>query len=202
MVNKNIKIDEYINNAQTFAQPILLHLRQIIHETCPEVEEKIKWSFPHFIYKGEIICSMAAFKQHCAFVFWEAELFNDNKIMENAKEGKAMGHFGKITSIDDLPNVFEIKKWIKEAMVLNEMKIKIPKKRVAVQEVSIPEDFLGILKKNEEALKNYMQFSSSCKREYVEWIQSAKAISTRENRMNKALQLITEGKSKNWAYQK
>lgn len=80
MVNKNIKIEDYINNAQTFAQSILLHLRQIIHETCTEVEEIIKWSFLHFIYNIEIIFSIAAFNQQSAFVFWKAEFLNNKKI--------------------------------------------------------------------------------------------------------------------------
>jgi hypothetical protein len=46
-------------------------LRDLVHKACPEVEETMKWSFPHFDYKG-MMCSMAAFKQYCAFGFWKA----------------------------------------------------------------------------------------------------------------------------------
>jgi len=68
MLHTNKDIDDYIEKSAAFAKPILLHLRQLIHKTCPEVEERIKWGFPHFDYKGQMMCSMAAFKKHCALI--------------------------------------------------------------------------------------------------------------------------------------
>ena len=77
-MSKKIKeIDDYINKAADFAKPILTHIRALVHATCPAVEEKMKWSFPHFDYKGEMMCSMAAFKQHAVFGFWKAALMKD-----------------------------------------------------------------------------------------------------------------------------
>lgn len=66
-------VDDYIGKAQDFAQPILEHLRALVHEACPEVVETKKWSFPHFDYKG-MMCSMASLKEHCAFNFWKQSL--------------------------------------------------------------------------------------------------------------------------------
>ena len=63
------RVDEYIAKSAEFAQPILAHLRAVIHAACPEVKETIKWSMPSFDYHG-IICGFAAFKQHCALNFW------------------------------------------------------------------------------------------------------------------------------------
>src|SRR5205085_1059154 len=80
-------------------QPILHELRDVVHQACPEVEETMKWSFPHFMYKG-ILCSMASFKEHCAFGFWKGGLILDGK--EN-KSVDAMGQFGRIVSRQDLP---------------------------------------------------------------------------------------------------
>src|SRR5688500_16747733 len=96
-------IDNYISQAADFAKPILTHLRLLIHQACPEVEEKIKWSFPHFDYKNEMMCSMAAFKQHCVLGFWKASLMKDPKLIDNAKSEVSMGHLGKLTSLKDLP---------------------------------------------------------------------------------------------------
>ena len=74
MVKTNPSFDAYIKAAAPFAQPILKHLRELVHKACPEVEETIKWGFPHFDYKG-IMCSMAAFKNHCAFGFWKSATY-------------------------------------------------------------------------------------------------------------------------------
>lgn len=73
------RIDAYIDQAAPFAQPILNHIRQLVHEACLEVEETIKWSFPHFDYKDNVMCSMAAFKAHCAFTFGKLNSFNPAK---------------------------------------------------------------------------------------------------------------------------
>lgn len=58
MGSKNKQVDAYIAKAAPFAQTILDHLRQLVHQACPEVQETIKWGFPHFEYHG-ILCSMA-----------------------------------------------------------------------------------------------------------------------------------------------
>lgn len=76
---KDKRIDEYIGKSAPFAQPILKRLRKLIHAACPQIQETIKWGFPHFIYGDGILCSMASFKQHCAFGFWKAKLIKDPK---------------------------------------------------------------------------------------------------------------------------
>src|SRR5205085_4231271 len=113
-------IDAYIAKSADFAKPVLNHIRKLVHEACPDVEEKMKWSFPHFDYKGEMLCSMAAFKQHAVFGFWKASLMKDKSLMENAASEKSMGHLGKLTSMKDLPSDKKIKAWIREAMKLND----------------------------------------------------------------------------------
>ena len=104
MATKEKKIDAYIAKSADFARPILLHLRELVHKACPDVEEKMKWSFPHFDYKGEMMCSMAAFKQHATFGFWKAALMKDPVLVETARSETAMGHLGKITVLKDLPS--------------------------------------------------------------------------------------------------
>ena len=95
MAKKENAIDNYIAKSADFAKPILLHIRDLVHKACPDVEEKMKWSFPHFDYKGEMMCSMAAFKQHAVFGFWKAALMKDPVLIENAKSER--GSQGKPT---------------------------------------------------------------------------------------------------------
>jgi uncharacterized protein YdeI (YjbR/CyaY-like superfamily) len=203
MPTKDPRIDLYIYNAADFARPILLHLRELIHVACPDVRETIKWSFASFDYKGPM-CSMASFKQHCAFGFWKASLMKDKTLAANAKSESAMGHYGKITSLKDLPSDKKIIAHIKEAMMLNEKGIKLPPRKVttAKKEIVIPVYFLKQLKKNKKAFTTFSSFSASHKREYIEWITEAKTDETKNRRMETAIEWISEGKSRNWKYVK
>ena len=124
MTQSNPQVDGYIAKAADFARPILEYLRKIIHETCPDVEEVIKWGIPHFDYKGDMMCILAAYKKHCSFSIWKAELMNNPKLKENVKPGQSMGNMDKITSLSDLPEKDILIAYIKEAMALNEAGVK------------------------------------------------------------------------------
>jgi len=202
MATKNKAIDTYISKSQDFAKPILSHLRDLVHITCPDVEEKMKWSFPHFDYKGEMMCSMAAFKQHAVFGFWKAALMKDPALLETAKSEVAMGHLGRITSLKELPADKKIIAWIKEAMELNDKGIKLPSKPKATdkKEITVPEYFEKVLVKNKKASATFNAFSYSHKKEYIEWVTEAKTEETRNKRMVQAIEMMAEGKSRNWKY--
>lgn len=190
------RIDAYIANSAEFAQPILTHLRQLVHAACPEVEETMKWSAPHFGYKG-MLCHMASFKAHCAFGFWKGSiLFPD-------VEKESMGHLGRITSIKDLPSKKELTAYIKQAMKLNEEGVKAEAKpKTAPKELAVPDYFAAALKANKAAQRTFDAGSPSFKREYVTWIVEAKAEATRLRRMEQAIEWLAEGKARNWKYEK
>ena len=201
MGTKDPRIDKYIVKAADFAKPILSHLRELVHKACPETKETIKWGFPHFDYKG-MMCSMAAFKQHCAFSFWKAALMKDQKLMANSKSETSMGHLDKITSLNDFPIDKLMISYIKEAKKLNADGVKFPMKPVVKEkkEFTVPNYFLKALKKNKSALKTFNDFSPSHKREYVEWITEAKSEATKIKRLSTAIEWLSEGKSRNWKY--
>ena len=199
-VKTNLAIDAYIAKAQPFAQPILLHLRKLVHKACPNVEEKVKWGMPFFDYKGPM-ANMAAFKQHCSFGFWKASLMSDPALLETAKSEVAMGHLGRITSLEDLPKDQQIIAYIKEAMQLNEDGKKVVKaKPVAPKELVIPDYITNAIKENEQAFVTFQAFPPSHKKEYVLWIDEAKTEVTKLKRLAKAIATMTEGKPHNWQY--
>ena len=195
------KIDAYIANAAPFAQPILRHLRTLVHQACPETEEKIKWGFPHFDYKGPMV-SMAAFKQHCAFTFWKGDLLSDPHQVLDKDRTESMGQLGRLTMVEDLPADEILIALIKEAMQLNDEGVKLPQrpKSTEKKELEIPDWFTDALKANSKALETWEKFSYSHKKEYLEWVTEAKREETRAERMKKTLDLLTEGKSRNWKY--
>jgi len=190
----------YIAKSAPFARPILEHLRALIHKTCPECQEKMKWSFPHFDYKDEMMYSMAAFKEHAAFSFWKASLLNDpNGILA---EGGAMGHLGRIQSLKDLPKDSVLSGFIRQAMKLNEERTKVPKPKSKPVVVEAPDYLTKALKKNTPAKKTFDSFSPSNQRDYVEWLTEAKTEETRNKRLQTALEWMAEGKIRNWKYLK
>ncbi len=201
---KDKRIDEYIAKAQPFAQPILKHLRELVHKACPDTEEKWKWSFPNFDSHGAPLCSMAAFKQHCAFAFWKATLLKDTHKILTKTEREAMGHFGRITSLKDLPPDKIMIAYIKEAAKLNEQGIKVARKPVSKEKkkIVVPDYFLKAMAKNKKALKTFEAFSYSHKKEYVDWITDAKSEATRKSRMKTAVEWLAEGKPRMWKYVK
>ena len=103
----NPKVDAYIAKSADFAQPILQHLRGLVHKACPDVVEEMKWSRPFFLHGGVILCNISAFKAHCSFGFWGAEigkvLAGDGVVQEGG-----MGSLGRITSMKDLPSGEEV----------------------------------------------------------------------------------------------
>lgn len=196
----NPAIDNYIAKAQPFAQPILTYLREIVHKTCPAVEEKIKWGMPFFDYKGEMLCHMAAFKQHCAFGFWKAALMSDKTLLYNAQTETAMGHLGKISNLKDLPSRAQLVAYLKEAMKLNDAGIKIPKVKKEVAELPTPALLTKTLKLHKTAQAVWNKFPPSHKKEYIQWIAEAKTETTQLKRITQALEWMSEGKHRNWKY--
>ena len=200
MATKDPRIDAYIAHSAPFAQPILKHLRKVVHAGCPGVQETLKWSMPHFDYKG-MMCGMAAFKAHCSFGFWKAEiLFGHDK----REEQEAMGHFGKITSLADLPPEQELIGYVRKAAALNEAGIKnprSPKANAKREPLDIPDFFAEALRSNRKAREHFERFSYSHRKEYVDWLAEAKRDSTREQRLATTLEWLAAGKPRNWKYQ-
>jgi uncharacterized protein YdeI (YjbR/CyaY-like superfamily) len=201
MATKDKRIDAYIAKSADFAKPIMNHLRDLVHKTCPDVVETIKWGMPSFEYKGPF-CGFAAFKQHCSFGFWKASLMKDPMLMENARSEEAMGHFGRMTTLKDLPSDKKIIGYLKKAMKLNEDNVKVVRKVKPKKELTVPKYFIDALKKNKKALTTFETFSPSAQREYVEWVTEAKTEETRNSRLSQAVEWMAEGKPRNWKYMK
>lgn len=198
MARKDPRVDRYIRKAPAFARPILRHLRKIVHAACPEVDETIKWNFPHFDYKG-ILCGMAAFKEHCAFGFWKAELMFDG---DRPADRKAMGNFGRISSLSDLPKNKTLIGYVKKAAKLNATGVRAParakpKKRPPPK---VPNYFRGALQKNAKAGKTFENLSPSQQRDYLEWLTEAKRAETRKQRLRMSMLWLSQGKPRNWKY--
>jgi uncharacterized protein YdeI (YjbR/CyaY-like superfamily) len=199
----NPKFDEYNAKSADFAKPIMEYLRQIIHETCPDVEEIIKWGIPHFDYHGDMMCIFAAYKNHCSFSIWKAALITNPKLKENIKPEQTMGNMDKIKSLTDLPDKETLIAYVKEAMALNENGIKIVKpKSEKPKVIQVPDYFSEILEAYPKIKEVFENKSPSFRKDYLVWIIDAKTEATRQSRIEQALEWIAEGKGRFWKYNK
>jgi uncharacterized protein YdeI (YjbR/CyaY-like superfamily) len=194
------RIDRYIEQAAAFAQPILTQLRAIIRSACPDVEETIKWGRPSFSYRGKILCSISAFKQHAALSFWQGERVT--KGAEIRGNQSAMGQFGRICSLDDLPDAASLNGIVVAAMDLIDSgeKAQRPIKHPRPP-AEPPADLLAAMAASPAARATYDAFPPSQQREYIDWVSEAKRPETRRRRVEQAVSMLAEGKRRNWKYE-
>ncbi|QEC79446.1 YdeI/OmpD-associated family protein [Mucilaginibacter ginsenosidivorax] len=204
-MSQNSAIDVYIAHAEDFAKPILEHWRRLIRQNCPDVEEAIKWSIPHFDYKGDHMCVMAAYKSHCSFTFLKGELMTDPRLKEG-KDVKPIKRFmGKITRLSDLPADDDFIAMIKEAALLNAKGIKIKREKPTEEKPKVldtPDYLQTALSGNAKAKEIFDSKSNSFRKEYIIWITDAKTDETRQKRIHEALEWIADGKGRFWKHQK
>jgi len=190
------RVDAYIGKSPEFSRPILAHLREVVHAACPQVEEDIKWGAPHFMHHG-MMASMAAFKAHACFGFWRGK-----ELLPDGGEAGAMGQFGKLLSVRDLPPNKQLVALVKRAAALNESDAPKPKRAVAAKPAPKPSpQFAAALKANRRAAAVFAAFPPGQQREYVAWIDEARREETRARRIEQAVEWIAEGKKRNWKYE-
>jgi uncharacterized protein YdeI (YjbR/CyaY-like superfamily) len=196
MSSRDKRIDAYIAKSADFAKPILTHIRAVVHTACPDVEETLKWGSPAYMHEG-ILCITAAFKAHCALVLWRAPL-----IVGAVKSRDARGHFGKLTSVGDLPSKKILVGLLTQAVKLNEAGTKTSQRAKGKPKKALPTpvDLAAGLKKSAKAKAAWAEFAPSHRREYIEWITEAKRPETRAERLKTTLAWVKDGKQRHWKY--
>ncbi len=196
-------VDAKIAEAAAFARPVLEHLRELVHR-AGTVEEAVKWGRPFFLYKGSILCFMAAFSKHCSFGFWSPAIRKQLRAAGIAVE-ESSGILGKIMSLTDLPKDAVLLRYLREAMREIDGNGKAAArslKRAARPELPAPAELAAALKKNKAASAAFKGLPPSHRREYCEWVGEAKREETRVKRAATAVEWIAEGKSRNWKYER
>jgi uncharacterized protein YdeI (YjbR/CyaY-like superfamily) len=203
MTQLNSKVDEYIAKTENFAKPILEYLRNIIHDTCPSVEEDIKWGTPHYSYKGDHLCMLAGFKNHCSFSLYKAEFMKNKELAESVMAGKKFGYMDKVKSISELPSKKVLVSLIKEAMTINEHGIK--KEKTVSDKPKVLETPVYLAKSlnaNKKAKAVWESKSDAFRKDYLVWIIDAKTDTARQKRVEQTLEWVAEGKGRFWQYDK
>jgi uncharacterized protein YdeI (YjbR/CyaY-like superfamily) len=192
------RVDAYIARQADFARSILEHIRARMHHACPDLIETVKWGKPFFDYGGRPLAVMAAFKAHASFGFWRRDA------LATGQEGEAMGQFGRLTSVDDLPGNAEFNRLVKDAMALVDAgEGAVQRKTVPPKpEAEVPPELAEALANDDDAAATFNGFPPGCRRDYCEWIAEAKRPETKAKRVVDAIALLREGKRRNWKYEK
>lgn len=199
-MKRDPRVDAYIAKSGDFAKPILTHFRAIVDEACPDANETIKWGTPSWEYSGSALCSMAAFKQHCSYGFWRANLLT----LRGKPHGfGAAGQLSHIASLKDLPPRATLLKLVKQAAKLSADGVTasvMSGPRTARKPLPVPDDLKRALAGDKKARAAFENFPPSHQREYVEWITEAKREETRAQRLATTIEWLAEGKPRNWKY--
>jgi hypothetical protein len=202
--SRSTLVDAYIGKAAPFAQPILWHVRELVHKAVPGIEEVIKWSRPFFMYRGIILGNMSAFKAHCSVGLWGEEITAKMRA-DGAVSSEGMGTLGKLESVKDLPSDKKLIAYLKYAAAAidegTRTKSYTRPTRVAKPELEVPAELVTALKKNKAAQKAFDAFAPSHRREYIQWITEAKREETLASRVTQTVDWLAEGKRRNWKYE-
>ena len=147
---------------------------------------------------GKILLMMAGFKAHAALNFWRGQELRGSEASRDA-----MGQFGKLESIADLPPDGELDALIRQAAELAKT---APAPRKAKHEPKPPPDmhpdFAAALERAPKAKSVLDGFPPSAQRDYLDWIAEAKQEATRHKRIATAIEWLSEGKRRNWKYER
>src|ERR1700735_2950879 len=194
-------VDAYIAKAAPFAQPILWHVRELVHKAAPGVEEEMKWSRPFFMYRGIILGNMSAFKAHCSFGLWDGKLIAKMRA-DGVVSDEGMGTFGRLETLKDLPDDKKLRAYIQQAVAAiddgTRTKSYSRPPRVAKPELDVPADLAAAHKKNKAAQKTFDAFAPSHRREYIAWITEAKREETRASRVTQSGDWLAGGTRGKW----
>jgi len=198
------RVDDYIAAAAPFARALLEHVREAMHAALPDITEAIKWSHPFYLLDGRPFASMAAFKAHCSLGFWKG----GRPVAEEAAgpREKAMGQFGRVESLADLPEAAALRRVIVDARAAwlagkADQAGAPPAPKPRPEALPLPDDLAAALQAHRGARAKYDAFTPSQRNEYVAWIAEARREATRASRIAQAVEWIAEGKTRNWKYQ-
>lgn len=184
---KNSKtVDEFLKNQVIWTEELHL-LREILLKSG--LTETIKWGQPNYELRGKHIVGLGAFKSYFGLWFHQGALLKDDqKKLLNAQVGKTVAmrqwRFDSAEEIDEKL----ILQYVAEAVENQKAGIEI--KPVKRKPLIIPQELQKAFDSNPEVKTSFDLFGLTQKREYAEYIESAKREETRKNRIEKITPMI------------
>lgn len=193
-------VDAYIDSKTDWKVALLL-LRELFLQTT--LEETIKWGMPVYTLNEKNVAGFSAFKSYVGIWFYQGVFLKDpeNKLI-NAQEGTTRGlrqwRFQSASEIQESKESirFYLEEAIQNQKIGKEIK---PKKKIPLE---LPHELAMVFQGNRELEQKFNELSPGRRREYSEYILSAKRSETRAERVKKIVPLIQKGFGLNDRYNK
>lgn len=191
-------VEEFLSKKDQWKNE-LKHLRKLLIET--ELVEVIKWGIPVYTINGKNVVGIGAFKSYVGMWFFQGSFLSDpKKALINAQDGKTKGmrqlRFTSMEEIDD----DTIRLYLAEAIQNQKDGIEIKPERK--KQLIIPAELQEKLLQDQNLKDSFDNFTLGKQREFAEYMDSAKRIETKRNRMEKIIPMINQGVGLNDKYKK
>lgn len=190
----NPKVDFYFNKATKWQEEIR-KLRTILLD-C-HLAEELKWGCPCYTFEKSNIVLIHAFKEYCALLFFKGALLKDPQgILIQQTENVQAARQVRFSSLREIVKVEAIlKAYIFEAVKVEEAGLKVDLRKT--KEYKIPEEFQKKLAKIPALKTAFEALTPGRQRGYLLHFSAPKQSKTREDRVEKSLKHILEGKGLN-----
>lgn len=192
--NAKQEIDAYIDEMQPFAKAICKKLRSIILKADDSIQEDWKWG-PHYSSNG-MVCGYGGFQKHVKFTFFNGAGMKDPKKLFNHCVDNEFSRSIKYTDIKEIDEK-TIAEYVKDSVAVNEKGFKRETKNKTIE---VPADLQQALDKNKTAAAFFKDLSYVYKKDFVEWVTSAKREETRKDRISKVVEKCKDKRRMNDQY--
>ncbi|HYF29852.1 MAG TPA: YdeI/OmpD-associated family protein [Chitinophagaceae bacterium] len=192
--NATQEVLAYIASLPPFAQAICKKLRSIILAADPSLTEDWKWG-PHYSSNG-MVCGFSGFQQHAKLTFFNGAAMKDPKKMFNHCVDNEFSRSIKYTDVSEIDEK-ALTAYVRESVAVNQKGFK---REVKDKTVQVPDDLQQALNKNKTAAAFFNDLTYGYKKEYVEWVTTAKREETRKDRIAKVVALSKEKRKLNDKY--
>jgi hypothetical protein len=194
--NATQEVLKYIEEMPDFSKAICKKLRSIILKADKDLVEDWKWG-PNYSLNG-MVCGYGAFKEHVKFTFFNgAGMKNAEKVFNHCVDNE----FSRSIKYTDIIVIDEkaVLALVKDSIAVNKKGFK---REVKDKAVEVPADLQKALAKNKAALQFFEALTYGYKKDYVEWVTTAKREETRLDRIGKVVAQCAEGRRMNDKYKK
>lgn len=189
-------IDKGISELEPFAQAICKRLRKLILSADPEIIEDWKWG-PNYYLNG-MVCGYWGFKKHVSFVFFQGSLLKDKKKILLENPGNVHNRHIKFTDVKQVDDKV-ILEYLFEAIDNNRKGLKIIETK---DKTIVTPDVVAKAFKKAKVLAYFDSLAFSHRKEYIQWIESAKKEETRTRRIEQAIEKLQDKQGLNDKYKK
>ena len=187
----NPKVDWYFEKNEKWEKEIK-KLRTIILD-CG-LNEELKWGCPCYTFDNSNVVLIHVFKEYCAVLFFKGALLHDaSGILIQQTENVQSARQVRFTNIREVVKLEKIlKAYVYEAIEVEKAGLKVKLKKTS--DYKIPDEFQKRLDKSKALKTAFEKLTPGRQRAYIFYFSQAKLSKTREERVDKHVKKILNGK--------